>query len=193
MRFLNRYFFAGIGTGIVLTVGVLFLALFVLSRMIPEPGDWETALAAPRFPRSDRITVHGQADFAWSVRALDGREVAMTEFEGKVVFLNVWATWCGPCLSEMPSIQRLHESLEGREVVFVVVSEESLGTVKNFLVDKDWNLPLYVAREGLPEDFAAVGVPVTYIVDREGSIVFRHVGAADWGDDSCRRFIERLL
>ncbi len=134
----------------------------------------------------------GEDDYGWKLTAMDGRETTLAEHRGKVVFVNVWATWCGPCVVEMPSIQALY-SVAGKEGVdFVLVSEEEAPTVKSFIEQEKYTFPVFTAGR-LPEKFKTQGIPATFIVDKQGSIAHRHVGAADWNTESCRTLLRGML
>jgi len=135
----------------------------------------------------------GAADYHWSLKTLDGKEISFSQFRGKPVFLNVWATWCGPCVEEMPEIEALAEAMKGRDVAFVLLSEESVDEVKEFVLAQGLTAPIYVANGKLPEVFESEGIPATFIVDAQGKIVFRRVGAAAWNNDACLNYLRGLL
>jgi thiol-disulfide isomerase/thioredoxin len=198
MRFFNKYFFIGAASGVALTLlgEALLIGLAVFSvytqwkNLRFDPGRVEASLPPPEFPGYDpRAPVYEQPGFPWAVRTLTGTEVALAQLKGKVVFLNFWATWCGPCVREMPSIERLHHSLQGEEVAFLLVSNEDKDTVRQFLEAKRFDLPVYLQTGEAPEVFMSQSIPATYILDRNGVLVFKHIGSANWDDESCRRFI----
>ncbi len=124
--------------------------------------------------------------------ALDGRETTLGEHRGKVVFVNVWATWCGPCVNEMPGIQALYDSARKEGVAFVLVSEEKSEVVKTFVEQEKYSFPVFTS-ENLPDKFKTQGIPATFVVNRQGAIVHKHVGSADWNTESCRKFLRSLL
>ncbi|MCP4657180.1 MAG: TlpA family protein disulfide reductase [bacterium] len=191
VRLFNRYFFIGLAVGIVLTLGMLLVAGWALFTLKSSPEDMAASLTAPDLPEGPRLSLYGQADPDWSVRTLEGEEVRLSDFAGRVVFLNFWATWCIPCVAEMPSIQRLYESLADEDVAFLLVSEEDAETVRSLLEARDLNLPVYLGVASAI--YQSKGIPVTFIIDRDGTIVFRHLGSADWDQEACRAFIRRLL
>ena len=84
-------------------------------------------LSPPPFPQEESL-----ADIEWKLQSLDGVETSFSAFEGKVLFVNLWATWCGPCVTEMPSIQRLYERFPREEVAFLLVSDEPPDVVGEF-------------------------------------------------------------
>jgi thiol-disulfide isomerase/thioredoxin len=201
MKTLNRNFFFGVGAGIVVTIFVLLsLVLYYMfswwfwggnifsSKKIPDKGKTlESRLEAPSFPSTTL------ADYEWTVQSLDGQDFKMTEVKGKVVFLNFWATWCPPCVAEMPSIQQLHEKLKDEGVVFVCISNEETSKVSRFVREKGLTFPVYIMQGTPPPVFKTRGIPTTFILSPDGKIAFKHVGSAKWDDDKSIDFIKGLM
>jgi len=133
------------------------------------------------------------ADYNWKLEDLSEQPVQFSRFKGKTVFLNIWATWCGPCVGEMPSIARLAENprLKGKNIEFVCVStDDSTATVVRFVRDKNW--PMTVLRsESLPPVFLTEAIPATYIITPGGRIVAAEVGANDWDKAEVVAFLEK--
>lgn len=193
MRFFNKHLFIGIGAGAVLTIALIFLAGYVLYlTMAPSPEKMEAMLRPPEFPSNQQVSVYDQIE-GWSVRSLEGTEVELSQFKGRVVFVNFWATWCKPCVTEMPSIQSLYNHLKHEGVVFLLISEEKEETVQDFVDEKRYSFPVYLCAADRPPAFKSRGIPATFILDRDGEIVFKHVGSAKWDDKSCRSFLRGLL
>lgn len=134
----------------------------------------------------------GAADYNWKLTALDGRELSLSEFQDQVVFLNVWATWCGPCRREMPAIQRLHDSVSGDGVALVLVSEEGATAVREYMEEEKYTFPVYVSAGAVPKPFDTGTIPATYVINRQGRVVFEHIGAAAWDSDTCQSFLRAL-
>ena len=179
--FLDRNFFLGTMVGLViplLVVGVLF------ARLAGKQQQME--LAPPPIPT-------GTFDYAWTLRSLDGTEVSLESARGKVIFLNVWATWCGPCVAEMPSLQRLHEKVRGDDVFFAFVTQEPAEVAKAFLEKHKLTLPVFTMTGELPPAFQRKGVPSTFVLSKRGAIAFSHVGAARWDDARTIGFLEELI
>ena len=192
MSFFNRNFFAGLAAGVGLTFAFILAAglllMFQARDQMADLDDRLGGLSPPPFPQEESL-----ADVEWKFQSLDGEETSLSAFEGKVLFVNLWATWCGPCVVEMPSIQRLYEQFPQEDVAFLLVSDERPDVVEEFVQEKGWELPLYVSKDEKPSAFKTLGIPATFILDREGRIVFRHVGSAAWDDESTVRFLTELL
>jgi peroxiredoxin len=112
-----------------------------------------------------------------------GRERTLKEFSGKVVFLNIWATWCKPCAEELPSMQRLYAMLEGKPFEIVAVSIDSKGpeAVKEFIDRFGVTFTVLHDRKGkIKETYKTTGVPETFIIDQNGIIAEKVVGPRDW-------------
>lgn len=127
----------------------------------------------------------------------DGRPLALAEFRGKVVLLNIWATWCGPCRAEMPTLDRLQATLGGPdfEVVALSIDRAGVDAVDRFYAQIGVkHLGRYIdvtAKTG--RDLGAYGLPTTLLVDREGREIARHVGPAEWDTPSMTTFFREQL
>jgi thiol-disulfide isomerase/thioredoxin len=122
---------------------------------------------------------------------LAGDPVDFSEFAGRVLVLNVWATWCAPCVAELPSLARLQASLTEEGVSLACVTSEARDKVLAFVESRGLSVPVYVVAE-VPTSFSSRAIPATYVVDRSGRIAFRHVGAAAWDDPGVVEFIRRI-
>jgi len=134
------------------------------------------------------------ADYNWTLMDLDGQAVPFAKFKGKTVFLNIWATWCGPCVGEMPSIAKLARDprLEGKNIEFVCVSTDASAlSVRQYLSDKNWTMTILRA-ESLPAVFSSEGIPATFLISSSGRIAASRVGAADWTEPDVVAFLEKL-
>ncbi|MFD2696831.1 TlpA family protein disulfide reductase [Mesonia sediminis] len=121
-----------------------------------------------------------------------GNRRSLKEFKGKVIFLNFWATWCPPCVAEMPSINSLHEEM-GDEVAFVLLSfDKDFEKAKAFDKRKGYNLPIFAPAGKLPSMFQSSALPTTYVIDAEGNLALTHTGMADYSDPKFKKFLESL-
>ncbi len=135
----------------------------------------------------------------------DGNPVSISDLRGEVVLLNVWATWCPPCIEEMPSMQRLHERLAPRGLHIVAVSIDARpgerdasgregGNVAAFADAFDLDFSIWLDRSGgIQRAYRTTGVPESYVIDRDGTIVRKVIGAIEWDHEANIEFFERLL
>ena len=126
---------------------------------------------------------------------LEGNEFSLRNFENKVLFINYWATWCNPCLAEMPSMVELYNQYkENDNIVFLYLSKEDTDTIIDYIPKDDslGQLPIYkvVTDDDL---FSTRGIPTTFIVNRNGEIVIKDVGSAVWNDQSVVDYLDKLL
>ena len=126
-----------------------------------------------------------------------GEAMSLTDFRGKVVLLNIWATWCAPCRREMPTLERLQADLGGPdfEVVALSIDRKGLPVVKEFYEELGLQeLGMYVdASAKAPRELSALGVPTTLLIDREGKEVGRLLGPAEWDSPEMVAFIRGYL
>jgi len=114
------------------------------------------------------------------------------EAKGKVVFINFWATWCPPCIAEMPSIQKLYEDYNDK-VEFVFVTNDYFKEVNTFLKKNNYTFKVFRPMEDYPEFFNISSIPRTFLIDKEGHVVIDEVGAANWNSEKVRKAIDSLL
>ncbi|MBA6151363.1 TlpA family protein disulfide reductase [Gelidibacter maritimus] len=133
-----------------------------------------------------------KADFSLKLMDSDGNVTSLEALKGKVIFMNFWATWCPPCIAEMPSIDKLHEDL-GDEVAFVMLSlDQDFELAKAFDKRKGYNLPIYAPASNLPPMYQSSAIPTTYIIDAKGNLVLTHKGMADYNDEGFKKFLRSL-
>ncbi len=132
------------------------------------------------------------ADYSWKLQTPQGDTLSLERFKDKVLFINMWATWCAPCVAEMRSIAALRDSLVDTDIEFLLVSPEEPHLVKLFVRRLDYELPFYVEYERLPDAFDIEALPTTYIVDRSGKILIKHRGATNWNTGVARSVLRSL-
>lgn len=134
---------------------------------------------------------------AYSALSLSGDSVSLAAQRGKVVLLNVWATWCHPCRDEIPELQAIHEkyAARGLELVGVSVDTESADdAIRAFARDFRMTYPIWRdPGERVSAQFHIVGVPTTFLIDREGVLRWRKTGPIKPGDAALTRALEQAL
>jgi thiol-disulfide isomerase/thioredoxin len=121
---------------------------------------------------------------SWSMRTLDGQQVMSSEFAGRVVFLNFWATWCPPCRHEIPDFVSFTERHGTNQMVIIGASvDENPETVRSFAQVNGINYPMLMADRIIQAEFGGIGaIPTTFIIDAQGNWVQRHLGAMSRSD-----------
>ncbi|MGJ8593887.1 MAG: TlpA family protein disulfide reductase [Aquaticitalea sp.] len=132
------------------------------------------------------------SDYNWSLIDENGQAYNFKEAKGKVVLINFWATWCPPCIAEMPSMEKLYQDYKD-DVVFLFVSEENQETISKFKEKRNYNFGVFSSVTKHPEIFETNSIPKTYILDKKGKIAINKSGAADWNSDAVRHLLDDLL
>jgi thiol-disulfide isomerase/thioredoxin len=130
--------------------------------------------------------------YQWQLLDKNGKTVSLEEFKGKIIFVNFWATWCPPCIAEMPSMQRLYDDYQDK-IVFLFVTTDSFEKANSFLVKENLNLPVFQPVSNPPLEMESSTIPATYLVDQQSNVVVAKIGAADWNSDSFREKLDALL
>jgi thiol-disulfide isomerase/thioredoxin len=134
---------------------------------------------------------------ALSIRAGDGRSVTLATFTGKITLVNFWATWCGPCIREMPSLVRLQKSRGGKDFAVIALSQDLKGwpIVKPFLKKHDLQaLSIYVdEKTAVSRDMAVKGLPTSILLGRDGRELGRLAGHAEWDSPEALDLIDHYI
>ncbi len=139
--------------------------------------------------------VEGQAesqavsDMQASFKNINGETVSLKDLKGKVVVMNFWATWCPPCIKELPSLQKLSKELAGeKDIVFMAIEvDQDIDKAAKFMAKNKYTLPLYTLDSPLPAELASESIPVTVVLAKNGDIVGKHVGMMDFGSEKLKQ------
>jgi thiol-disulfide isomerase/thioredoxin len=132
-------------------------------------------------------------DYALAARTLAGERHDFAAARGRVLVLNFWATWCPPCVAELPSLLRLRQRMAGDPVDLACVTSESADVVRAFVGKRDMGeLPVVLIDGEPPPAFATLSIPATFVVGKDGAVAYRHVGSARWDADEFVAFLRRL-
>jgi peroxiredoxin len=119
----------------------------------------------------------------FSLADLKGKKSELKHFKGKVVFLNFWATWCGPCKEEMPSMEALYNQFKEKDFVFLAISVDYEGVkpVKEYIEKQRYTFPVLIDPKCETLDlFEVKGIPTTFLIDKKGIMIGRAIGPKDW-------------
>lgn len=161
----------------VLVLAFIVLSCGVLLTLVRAPSSVQKA--APDFVLPD----------------LTGQVVRLSQLKGKVVVLNIWATWCPPCRKEMPTMELLYQKMKGADFVMLAASQDVDGrnTVLPYLRESGLTFPVLLDVQGeIGKKYGVTGYPETFIIDRQGMIVHRHIGYNDWSQPTVEAALRRL-
>ncbi len=133
------------------------------------------------------------ADLSVRLTTLEGESLSLTAFEGKTIFINMWATWCAPCLAEMPNINSLYQQVASDAIVFVMISvDDDVDVVRQFVEQKGYSFPVYRLTHPMPAVYDSAVLPTTYIIAPNGKLVTKHVGMAQYNTDAFKAYLRQL-
>ncbi|TXE05516.1 TlpA family protein disulfide reductase [Gelidibacter salicanalis] len=137
----------------------------------------------------DRITLK---DYNWQLVDEHGMRYDFNEAKGKVVFINFWATWCPPCIAEMPSMEKLYQDYKD-DVVFLFVSSEQQEVISKFKQKNAYDFLVHASITANPVQLETSAIPRTFVIDQQGDILIDKTGAADWNSKKVRGLLDELL
>ncbi|UCB44943.1 MAG: TlpA family protein disulfide reductase [Spirochaetota bacterium] len=131
----------------------------------------------------------------FTLKSLDENDTSLSDFKGKVVFLNFWATWCGPCRAEVKDIDKLYETLKDEDfTVMAVDMQESKKSVTSFMSKYDVDFPVYLDKTGnVTSQYGVTFIPTTYIINPEGMVVGWAVGPRQWASMESINLMRSLM
>lgn len=127
---------------------------------------------------------------------LDGKTVSLSDYKGKVVLVNIWATWCPPCVDEMPSMEKLYHKFKGEnfEILAVSIDESGLKAVAPFMKKSGLTFPALIDSEGaIKTVYGITGIPESFIIDKQGFLIKKIVGPVNWATPQIFRFFSDLI
>ncbi|RPD98818.1 TlpA family protein disulfide reductase [Aureibaculum marinum] len=166
----------GLGTRAKLTQGVAYVRTLVFSPSVEKS--------------EERISLD---TYNVNLKGLvSANDINLKDLKGKVVFINFWATWCPPCIAEMPMIKSLYTDYNGK-IEFLFVTNEDQKKVKQFYTKNNYNFPTYNLISKLPKQIDYTTLPTTYILDKNGKVALFETGAANWNSDKVKQLLNDLI
>lgn len=132
------------------------------------------------------------SDYNWKLSNDKAEAINFQNFKGEVVFINLWATWCAPCVAEMPVMNDLYSDYKD-QVQFLFVSNESIEKVRAFKSKKNLELATYQPNSLSPVDLRSKTIPATFIIGKDGTIHVAERGVANWNSNKVRDLLDRLI
>ncbi len=181
----------------IIFIGVFFLLKVTgIDRQISSATQHVLLKAGVLDIRFETDEVREQSfDYDFVLRDLQGNKVDMNTLKGKVIFINLWATWCGPCRVEMPSIQNLYNSVDRDHIAFVMLSldeSDKQAKVSKYIHSKELTFPVYQPVGALPKLLRVPSIPATFIVGKDGKVKYKKSGLANYDTDEMRALLAEL-
>jgi peroxiredoxin len=131
----------------------------------------------------------------FSLMDITGQQLTLSQFKGKIVFLNFWTTWCPECRNEMPSMEKLHRKLDGKDFAMIAVNlQEPALRVKDFLKQYQLTFSILLDTKGkIAQQFGIRAVPTTFILDKDGGIIGKALGSRHWDSKESITLFEHLM
>ncbi len=164
--------------GRVLTISNLKIApaLDDSTFIIHAPEGYE--VKAYQAPKQPELLSAGESAPNWELSDLQGNKYSLSDYRGKIVIMDFWATWCGPCAAIMPDLQKLHEKYTGRGVVVFGISIWESGDPAAFMKKKGYTYQIFVNGDKIAEDYRISGIPTLYVIGVDGKILYSELGAS---------------
>jgi len=132
--------------------------------------------------------------FDFTLKNLDNHDVSLSDFNGQTILLNFWATWCGPCVGEMPSMEKLYNDMKNEGFVIIAVNVgENKNSVRRFLTESKFKITFPVLLDSTREigsHYGANSIPLSYLIDTKGYLVGGIVGAKNWDSDNIKNILQ---
>ena len=173
---------------------VLFIAIIFVpsAKAMVLQGLMKVGFFSPDTSSTDALPVKDLAGIRF--RDVKGKVIDLGDLKGKVIFLNFWATWCPPCIAEMPGVNKLYEKFKNDpNVVFILADADGdLKKSQHFMDRKGYALPVYSISSEIPDILFQGSLPTTVVFDKQGRISYNESGAANYSDQKFIAFINRL-
>lgn len=178
----------------------LFLVVIIIAMLFPQGrmaiGGFINRLKASVY-NPTHITKENQIQIKnldWPLINTKGESINLNDYKGKVLFINLWATWCPPCVGEMPEIQDLHQHFANEDQIeFLMISNEEFSKINPFMEQRDYSFPVYSSQSKAPPEFNSTSIPTTFLVSKTGEIVIRETGAANWNSQKMIDLINGMI
>lgn len=172
---------------------IFFAPIVILFTACSNNGQEKTTEAKPEQKISiDKNTAATKASLpAFKIVNEEGRVFDLNSLKGKKIFVNLWASWCPPCRAELPSIQKLHQSVDSAKTVFILLSlDNNFDIAKRFKRSGKLSMPIYYPAENLPALFNVQGIPSTFIFDENGALIQQIEGGENYDTEQYRKMLQ---
>ncbi len=174
---------------------------FIIALIIPVSrtaiiagvNNIKTKIIPPKINDQVKIKLT-ENDYNWQLTDINGNIVSFKNFKNKIIFINFWATWCAPCIGEMPEIQNFYDDYKNNpNIVFIIASTEKITKIKKFINDKNYTFPVYSIKSKIPQKLYSKSIPTSLLINKNGGIVLHQKGAANWSSNKMYNAINKLI
>ncbi len=170
-------------------LGILFLVYVTGGHILLQRLFLQTGLFNPSASESAQLST---ASYQLRLQDLSGKVYSLSDFEGKTIFFNFWATWCPPCVAEMPGIEALYQKADHDKVIFVMMSvDDDPSKVEAFLKRNEYSFPVYFLASSLPDVYQHNAIPRTYVISPQGKIIVKQIGMSNYNTTAFLSLLER--
>ena len=176
---------------------VIFMGAIIINPNVKASvieGLMEVGLFQPSIDNYSKEIKDVNVDNSVAFKGQNGETISLNDLKGKVVFINFWATWCPPCIAEMPAINKMSEYFknDNNVVILMVDADNNLKKSVQFMKRKKYSLPVFSPVTTIPENMFQGAMPTTLVINKKGEIVFKHEGAAKYNNQKFIDFIDKL-
>lgn len=172
----------------------ILFGVFILAMLIPNTRTPIVVFVQRTFAIGPSVKKNKTQlqEYDWKMRNSKNEPISFVEAQAEVVLLNFWATWCPPCIAEMPSMQRLYDSY-GDKVKFFLVTDEDPVKVRQFMEKYEYTLPIYYTEYTPPKLLQSRALPTTFVIGKDGKIHIKETGVAKWDSKKVKSLLDKLL
>lgn len=185
MNFLKKHFSNILFLAFIL---ILFLNPFGLGMKI-KSNLIRLISFSPTVEKTEDVSTLSNYD--WQLVSTQQQSIDFNSMKGKIIIVNFWATWCPPCIAEMPSLQKLYNDYKDK-VQFILVAQDKAKNVDAFLEKNTYTMPIYYEKSSTPSLLQSKSIPATFLIDQQGKILIDKKGAANWNSASIRKLLDEL-
>ena len=183
----ERHGYAGLGLCVLIALTTVVVTVQAVRSVGNMEFSFKNASGMSGIP-----TGQSAPDFA--LTDLDGNLVRLSDYRGNVVLLDFWATWCAPCVKELPHIQRIHDQYREKGLIVLAIStDQQKNAVRSFWADNGYTFPTLYADGRVQSAYEVRGIPALYLIDREGVVRFHKTGYGPGGEREIEREVVELL
>ena len=179
----------------------IFIA-FIVALLIPNSrieimafvNRVKSMIIEPKVETSENALTVSASGYNWQLADINGNEVNLSEYKDKVLFVNIWATWCPPCVGEMPAIEGLYKKFkDNNKIKFLLISNEKKSVIKSFIERHKYSFPVYSSLSKTPKEFSSQSIPTTFLISKNGKIIIHKTGVSNWNGNKMLEIVNKLI